>query len=332
MTTIGYNLSLMSRCDGGRTTTSRGRGNLTTGKKIAFTIAVSVIALTAGAVALSRFGGNMTPASLLARSGMRSNPTPGFEGHPFAGYVASDKVPQHTSDGFRLPTQLTGRGRLVVCMGGSSTYGTAVPGEDAYPAQLNRLLGDDYNVVNAGVPGYTTANIIGLLASRIVHLKPDTAIFYVGFNDAWNRIDYGHGRVDYTHAQKLWDENCGVHLNDKVRPLRNGDRRDNAKWGADVFRRNLETICGICAAHDIRVVFVLQATDYEHHPDQYDTELWLSVMAEHAAITIDVAESTGAVIVDCRSMSNQADYFADDLHMTATGNAERARRIALFAF
>jgi acyl-CoA thioesterase-1 len=73
----------------------------------------------------------------------------------------------------------------IVAFGDSLTAGAGVPGDEAYPAQLQRRLnqaGYRYRVVNAGVSGETTAGgrrrVDWVLKSR-----PDIVILELGAND-----------------------------------------------------------------------------------------------------------------------------------------------------
>ena len=61
---------------------------------------------------------------------------------------------------FLLLSTLSATARKVVrvaCVGNSITYGTGIANRehDAYPAQLQRMLGKDYVVGNFGKPGAT---------------------------------------------------------------------------------------------------------------------------------------------------------------------------------
>jgi lysophospholipase L1-like esterase len=76
-----------------------------------------------------------------------------------------------------------GRFRIAV-LGDSVTIGMGVADEEAYPAQLERLLhtrfpGRDLDVVNLGVPGYDTRQEVGLLRRNLSRLMPDMVL--VGF-------------------------------------------------------------------------------------------------------------------------------------------------------
>lgn len=91
------------------------------------------------------------------------------------------------SSGFRgsetaLPKP-DGRFRIVI-LGDSVTIGMGIADDEAYPAQLERLLharfpGRDLDVINLGVPGYDTRQEVGLLRRNLSRLAPDLVL--VGF-------------------------------------------------------------------------------------------------------------------------------------------------------
>ena len=90
-----------------------------------------------------------------------------------------------------LTAKSNGKDIKVACIGNSITYGIGVENRDreSYPAQLQNLLGNGYQVKNFGHPGAT-------LLSRGHHpynklsefekakiFKPDIAVFHLGIND-----------------------------------------------------------------------------------------------------------------------------------------------------
>jgi nicotinamidase-related amidase len=80
----------------------------------------------------------------------------------------------------------------IVALGGSTTYGHALTADEAYPAQLQRLLRErgetQVEVVNLGVPGYFSLDSLVNLATRGLALQPDLILIYDGVNDAAVRI------------------------------------------------------------------------------------------------------------------------------------------------
>ena len=80
------------------------------------------------------------------------------------------------------------RGHKVYCFGDSLTYGTG-SGDRNYPQKLQDLLGYTYEIVNEGVAGNTTAQLLARLNTDI--LDNDDAEFVVvwgGINDIYQDI------------------------------------------------------------------------------------------------------------------------------------------------
>jgi lysophospholipase L1-like esterase len=76
----------------------------------------------------------------------------------------------------------------ILSLGESTTFGLKVDGEQAYSAVLQRLLNENhpsqkYNVINAGVPAYSSFQSLKFLESRGLRLDPDLVIFYHELND-----------------------------------------------------------------------------------------------------------------------------------------------------
>ncbi len=94
--------------------------------------------------------------------------------------------------GFRgpMPARAKPAGALrVVAIGNSSTFGWGVNDDETYPAQLGRALraalpGRPIEVMNAGVPGFTSFQGRRLLADEVLPLAPDFVVLAFGFNDS----------------------------------------------------------------------------------------------------------------------------------------------------
>jgi acyl-CoA thioesterase-1 len=73
------------------------------------------------------------------------------------------------------------RGANVLALGDSITYGTGATPETSYPTVLAALTG--WNVINAGVPGNTSAQALERLPGLLQEHKPELVIVSVGGND-----------------------------------------------------------------------------------------------------------------------------------------------------
>ena len=80
----------------------------------------------------------------------------------------------------------------IACVGASTTFcAESSKDETAWPAQLQRILNERYEtnfeVVNAGVPGYMIEESLVNLRERVLPLNPDLVIVYHANNDmAWD--------------------------------------------------------------------------------------------------------------------------------------------------
>ena len=78
------------------------------------------------------------------------------------------------------------RGQNIICFGDSLTYGTGAPRNKSYPAQLSDLIGQP--VINAGIPGDTTARALQRLNRDVLSHSPRIVLITLGGNDLKNGV------------------------------------------------------------------------------------------------------------------------------------------------
>jgi lysophospholipase L1-like esterase len=78
-------------------------------------------------------------------------------------------------------------GQNIICFGDSLTYGTGAPREKSYPTQLSELIG--LPVINAGIPGDTTARALQRLERDVLSHAPRIVLITLGGNDLKNGVD-----------------------------------------------------------------------------------------------------------------------------------------------
>jgi len=114
--------------------------------------------------------------------------------------------------GYRSPefTLNKPRGMIrIVCFGDSSTFGIGATMEDTWPSQLQAILqaestsgglsGPRYEVINAGVPGYTSHQGLQYMRQEIDRLQPDIVFASYANNDFW----HWDQQTDEEHATRL---------------------------------------------------------------------------------------------------------------------------------
>ncbi|MGI9302867.1 MAG: SGNH/GDSL hydrolase family protein [Gammaproteobacteria bacterium] len=96
----------------------------------------------------------------------------------------------------------------ALVLGGSTTFDTQIDEESrTWVYRLEELArtkyGDDIDVINAGVGGYTAAENFIHYFTLLHDLEPDLLVLYVGINDVWPRLvptlkpDYRHYRSPF---------------------------------------------------------------------------------------------------------------------------------------
>ena len=93
----------------------------------------------------------------------------------------------------------------IATVGGSTTFGTRLTDADTWPWQLQQALGEQYAVVNYGVPGYTTAENIIQMSLLVPESGARVVIFYEGWNDIRNYHWPAFAPDYYAHGMTQFD-------------------------------------------------------------------------------------------------------------------------------
>jgi len=210
---------------------------------------------------------------------------PGYAGRTLGSDIGVSSV------GFRgdefAKAKSPGRFRIVT-MGDSTTFGAgASTNASTYPAQLEKLLRHAFpklncEVINAGIPGYNSLQVLILLETEILELKPDLVIIFIGWNDLgastfdpW-RPNYAFGmderfrRVKKPRsllrravAQSRVAVKLYLMLFEKRKPtaddlIRRAEMAEYPlnKEAVDVYRRNLRSIVNVLKGERIRCLLV----------------------------------------------------------------------------
>jgi lysophospholipase L1-like esterase len=85
-------------------------------------------------------------------------------------------------------------GATVLALGDSLTFGTGATPESAYPAVLAGLTG--WAIVNAGVPGDTSAQALARLPALLDEHRPALVLVSIGGNDFLRGVDEASTRAN----------------------------------------------------------------------------------------------------------------------------------------
>lgn len=122
------------------------------------------------------------------------NPRLGFELRPNS-FVSSEVDYRINAEGYRGPRAGVKREgvRRIAVFGDSIVFGYWVAENDAFPAQLEGLLGPGVEVLNLGVPGYNLDQEIEHFRGRVDSLRPDLAVFGFCLNDLEGLLSFEYG-------------------------------------------------------------------------------------------------------------------------------------------
>lgn len=229
--------------------------------------------------------------------------------------------------------------RRVVCVGDSNTFGLGVALERTWPALLGRSLSAGHGawrweVLNLGVPGYTSWQIRRLLETEVAAMSPDIVVIETGgFNDwvpAVGPIDREQGAQSSRRSLRLVElltsvlgaagagrdaEADHVSLSELATAGYSGARR----VPLTEFEENLRAMVAWCAAHGARAAFVahpLPARTVERNP----------ISIEYSETVRRVASQGSASLADGwaafrASGASDAELFRDFCHPTERGYA-----------
>ena len=290
-------------------------------------------------------------------------PTPNYQKgqtfHNSLGYRADEFTVEKPSNVFR-----------IVALGGSSTYDIRIEdNEKTFTAQLQKLLTEEYGyqnveVINAGVPGYNSWEILINLEFRVLDLNPDLVIIYEGTNDVHARLvepsayrGDNSGRRQPWHLPPVppWEHSALLRI---VSRMMNFTRQVSVddfassptflSWpfeyrldedGADpgnileknrpiYFQRNLENMFAIAKEHGVEVLFSTWA--YSPYLNDYASkDYYQQGFQENNEVVKEVANRHHVPLFDFAAvMPQDARYWADGRHVNESGALEKA---ALFA-
>jgi len=258
----------------------------------------------------------------------------------------------------------------IVALGGSTTYDVRIENNDqTFTAQLEKLLKADYGyqnveVINAGVPGYNSWEMLINLEFRVLDLDPDLVIIYEGTNDVHARLvepsayqgdNSGRRQPWRIPRVPLWERSAFLRILSRMTNLsrqvsvddfvsaptylswpyedrlngKNADPAEVLEGNPPIyFRRNLENMVAIANENDIRIMFATWA--YSPYLNDYASQSYYQQgFRENNEVVEEVAESHPVLFFDyAKLMPQDAKYWADGRHVNEAGASVKA---ALFA-
>ncbi len=224
----------------------------------------------------------------------------------------------------------------IVCLGDSCTHF----GPDPYASILQSLLDQEaagrFEVINAGVIGYTSYQGLQLLKSRVVQWKPNLVTVYFGWNDHWLAMDNSdkdqkQSSPSLVSLRNALDKFRSVQLMSFARTVFAPPKRPGFRVEPSDYESNLMAMhkLSVEIGADLWYLTAPQALDLGIPPylvtsgEVDDVGSLISLHEQYNSRVRNVAEQTKSVLVDLESELNRGDkasLFDDDhIHLSATG-------------
>jgi lysophospholipase L1-like esterase len=251
--------------------------------------------------------------------------------------------------------------RRILTVGDSITFGWEISDDaDTYPGQLQALLdaratpGRRFRVINAGVPRYTSEQVLRFLQDRAPELQPDLVVACVGWNDLaysyspdwYPRISLGRGPLPRLggNAPPRHCRTFSPALVRVVRQLKGEGELDGRParhrapnpGAVPQLRENLLEIVALLRARGVPLLLVnLPSVLSQHAMSERERELAALFpeqdnLALFDGVVRDVCRESGlACVLDAFPLeeSGKAAYFYDHCHLNRAGNAILARKV-----
>ncbi len=283
-------------------------------------------------------GSDLSGENLLFRGIYRADYELGWA--PVPGYGQPGQEPLINALGFRGPALDARKApgvRRVACLGDSCTF----IGATTYPELLERELGEGWEVVNAGVSGYSSHQGLALLRARLLELEPDWVTAYFGWNDHWLARTVPDDQV--LASQPAWRRALEpLRLVQWVSARLHERRTDGAlRVPLDAYRANLTELVRTARAAGARVALLTAPWNVGELGHRFlvgngNTSLDLPALhAQHRAYNEavrEVAAAEGATLVDLArlfaSLGKDELFWADGIHPNGQGYRVIAQALA----
>lgn len=250
----------------------------------------------------------------------------------------------------------------IIAIGGSTTFGWrfSFP-KNVWPALLEKQLEHSrkhpFEVINMGMPYYTTFEQLGVLSMLVPEFSPHIVLFHMGLNDAFTvgyqdegGPDNRYFRHPYNfHPLPQWAKTAmqtsylfrviGMQLASQEGFLP-GDMAAVIQYATPptevlkqnvqvatgkYFHRNMKTLVALAKHMGATPVFINMPLNpkYESGQDVYHTEITKAVQRNNH-ISKKIAEEDGLLYVDLYSRMRDPSFFTDAAHANNKGMAMKA--------
>ena len=230
----------------------------------------------------------------------------------------------------------------ILCYGDSNTDG---PKQGSWPEVLQELLNQDqassgrrYEVINAGVAGYSSHQGLLRFQQDVGTYEPDLVIVSFGWNDVAQAV--GHADHEFQPSwlqvhllRALFKSRLYLVLLEnlplKRAPAMDHDRSEVARVPLTRYLANMERFVNLAKQHGASVVFL---TRPHREPAATLNQLpsWRGKVPAYNAALLAWTKERGLPLLDVEALFENlgAAYFSDECHFTMDGHRKLAEALA----
>jgi len=243
----------------------------------------------------------------------------------------------------------------IFLVGGSTTASLRALSDEVTPAGYLKTKIDEMNreykieVINAGIPGFTSSQELKLIKNRILDLNPDLIIIYDGAND----INYPYGFVpdrgslrdvlsDFLNRYLFFWESIPIIYHIISQLTENSESKSfddsTADFKAELWSSNMIQFCDLGKNHGFKTVVVLQPILGTGERDLTERERKQFEIFDHAKVVpayqlfgnkLDDLKLHCNIVVDFRNIFDniKGDIYFDNAHVGYQSNEIIAEKI-----
>lgn len=265
----------------------------------------------------------------------------------------SDGFTRINSQGFRGDeiSDASSEGGLIIALGESTTFGWNVKNGEDYPSHLNTLINESLNaqVINAGVPSYTTSQVLLYLKELLGRYEPDLVLISIMWNDIilssvmnWSpALLVKKNNSTLTNFLITYSEMYRRIVSLRRKKMESTVNTPNQQ-ALDKYVENLYAMIALCKEKDVDIVFVKPPFASDHLPDEqligvqgkyggkYTKEYFLHLADIYETALVKLANMNNNHVINHRLSSefgNKSELFIDFAHPDAIGNYYMAQDI-----
>ena len=336
-------------------------------KKLRYVVIVLIVTLVSGELLIRGYDYVKGVDGIITHN---AHQEPLFRDHSYLNFILSPKsrfrwdindpkTIEINSLGFRYkefnPIKEKGVFRIFT-IGGSSTFDPfAKNNESTWPAKLEKLLlyrfqGKKIEVINAGVPAYSSYEYTASVLFRILNYNPDLIIIFETINDA---IIIGH----VTPYKDIGDIRGNIYRGNLLRralnhsvlfdflyyQLYNGAMRHPAsRWktdqkdlnfiefGVNAFRINLTAIVAACKASNVNLLFsTAPIWEEKINWTSKSRAIMSPIISRCREVIYSICVNNNIDLVDNANLINKTDkYLKNESHLTSAGGGSTGRKFS----